>query len=245
MNWGGPLVFGRNFDYPEYFKEFNDTLAVVVFNPDDGSRSTATLVNAGQVSTKQSFNDRGLMLEINDGMGSGDLASPQNRMYTLIQPLTFMLDATNYITLDAELQSTLPHHATIFTAADSKEAFTYEASTSEVRRRGGNDGLLVATNHFVNPEWILNLEQKPGWLAHFLEDSRLRSDNLTALAEAQKGNMDADTMKRIMDTTVEEGGATHAGTIYQFVAEPSGREVWVQAPGFQDWTLIAYGDLFD
>lgn len=89
------------------------------------------------------------------------------------------------------------------------------------------------------------LEQQPVWLQEFVAFSRLRSDNLTALAEADKGRINANTMKKIMDTTTGEGGAIHADTIYQFVAEPSEREVWVKAPGFQDWTLINYGKLFD
>lgn len=242
---GGPLVFGRNFDYPDYFKEFNDTLTVVVFNPDDGSRSTATLVNAGQVCTLNAFNDAGLMLEINDGMGSGDLATVPDRASSLIEALTSLMDASDFGFLNAELVSMLPYHAFIITASDSKEAFTYESSTSEIKKRGGREGLLVATNHFVNPEWGIRETPQPAWFEHFLADSRLRSDNLTALAEANKGKIDADTMKRIMDTPLDEGGATYSGTIYQFVAEPSERALWVQAPGFQDWTLVEYGKLFD
>lgn len=242
---GGPLIFGRNFDYPEYFREFDETLTVVVFNPNDGSRSTATLVNAGQVCTLNSFNDKGLVLEVNDGMGSGDLRSVDDRASTLVEALTFLLDSSDFTFLNSELESTLPYHSFIITASDAKEAFTYETSTSQVKRRGGTDGLLVATNHFMNPEWNIQMEQQPSWFSQFLATSKLRSDNLTALAEANKGKINANTMKAIMDTPLDKGGATYSGAICQFVAEPSEREVWVKAPGFQDWTLVEYGKLFD
>jgi len=34
---GGPLIFGKNEDFMPLFKEFDDALVVVVYNPDDGS----------------------------------------------------------------------------------------------------------------------------------------------------------------------------------------------------------------
>ncbi len=145
---GGPLVFGRNFDYPDYFKEFNDTLTVVVYNPNDGSRSTATLVNAGQVCTLNSFNDKGLMLEVNDGMGSGDLRSVENRASNLIEALTFLLDASDFVYLDSELESTLPYHAFIITASDSRrgvhlrdEHVRGQAARRPGRAAGGDEPL--------------------------------------------------------------------------------------------------------
>jgi len=69
---GGPLIMGRNFDFPAFYRNFNPYIVVVVFNPTDGSHSAATIAHAGQIGVIQAFNDAGLVLGNNDGSSYDD-----------------------------------------------------------------------------------------------------------------------------------------------------------------------------
>ncbi len=74
--------------------------------------------------------------------------------------------------------------------------------------------------------------------------SMTRRRNLLALGERYKGAIDVATMKTIMDTRLEQGGATVDGTIFQVIAVPASRELWVKTPGHQDWTRVPLAPLF-
>lgn len=239
---GGPLVFGKNEDWLEYFKEFDDTLLVVVYNPDDGSRSAATVGNAGQVGTMNEINDAGLVLALNDGSPSGDIRYRKERAPTLVANLSFFLDSSCFAALDAALQSTLPPWPFVINVADAKQAYSYECTTSLCRRRSAQqDGLLVGTNTLVDPSWDFpeKITTSPAW-----REPTERRDNLIALGEKHKGKIDAKTMMAILDTPKSDGGATVPGTIFQFVAVPAQLKIWVKAPGYQDWVLVEVGRLF-
>lgn len=51
--WGdyadGTLVYGRNYDYLTWFKEFDDDLVLACFHPGDGSLAVASLGYAGEI----------------------------------------------------------------------------------------------------------------------------------------------------------------------------------------------------
>ena len=71
-----------------------------------------------------------------------------------------------------------------------------------------------------------------------------RSTNLAALAEQEKGSIDAAVIRKILDTPKSEGGATVPHTIFQFVAVPEEKMMWVKAPGYSDWVEIDLNQLF-
>ncbi|MBU1671523.1 MAG: hypothetical protein KKF41_14685 [Actinobacteria bacterium] len=250
--WGdytgeGPLLLGRNFDYPEYFREFNDTLTVVVYNPDDGSRSAATLGNAGQVSSMNMFNDANLALEMNAGTLGIDNEYPMDRTPAFINNVCFGLDSPNFTTLNADLMSTRMFFPFIINVADKDKAYCYEDSQSAcVRREGEAGGLLVATNHFRDPSWVIPEELKAteNYQA-FWANSTTRYDNLVNLANKDKGRIDVKVMEGILDTGMEQGGATNPGTIYQFVAVPAELKLYVQALEYQKWVEVDLGALFE
>lgn len=98
----------------------------------------------------------------------------------------------------------------------------------------------MGTNHFLIPAWA-----KEGVQTNSSAESISRYQNLTALGEKHRGSLNASVMMAIMDTPKERGGATHDGTIYQFVAVPELRKIWLKAPGFEDWAEVDLGTLFD
>jgi len=239
---GGPLVFGRNFDYPPYFKEFAKFLTIVVYKPQDGANYVATIGYAGGIETLNAMNDAGLFVEINDGCRAGGKIFSEDRAPFIISPLTFLLDYSTLEQLGAAIDATRANYALLLNIADKNAAYSYECTIFGVRRRKGiNEGLLVATNHFVDSSW--NIAKPP------LSDPSLtlqRRENLLALGEKYKGKINVKTMQKIMDTTIEKGGATEPDdTIYQIVAVPQQLKVWFKGRGYSDWVEIDLGPLFE
>ncbi len=78
----------------------------------------------------------------------------------------------------------------------------------------------------------------------FWVDSETRRQNLLNLGEQNKGKINVDVMKQILDTPKDQGGATVPTTIYQYVVVPGNEVVWVKAPGYSDWSQVEYGKLF-
>jgi hypothetical protein len=240
---GAPLVMGRNFDFPPFYRKFSPYLVVVVFNPADGSRSAAVITYAGQIGAIQAFNDAGLVLENNDGSNSGD----QYRYFGertpfLIKDLEMVLDYSSLEGLDAAFQGTRIHYPLIFNVASPDRAYCYEMTTYDVKRRSAErEGLLIGINHFVNPEWKL----PPPGKDSYLDDSALRHKNLARLAEQYKGKIDARLMMKILDVPQDKGGATPSHkSIYQFVAVPKLLKLWIKAPTYMNWAEIDLGSLF-
>jgi hypothetical protein len=131
--------------------------------------------------------------------------------------------------------------------ANQSGAYCYETTTFDVKRRGGIDGLLVGANHFIIPEWasegVLTNNSSD---SESMRDSVSRYQNLTALANKYKGTINASVMMAIYDTLKENGGATWPdGTLFQFVAVPEQKTIWVKAPGFEDWREVDLGALYE
>ncbi len=75
--------------------------------------------------------------------------------------------------------------------------------------------------------------------------NQLRNGNLLKRAARYKGAITPEVMmKSIMDVDIKDGGATHAGTIFQVVAAPADRKVWIKVPGRVDWTEVPLEPLF-
>lgn len=239
---GGPLVMGRNFDFPAFYKNFNPYIVVVVFNPTDGSHSAAAIAYAGQIGVVQALNDAGLVLENNDGSNCGD----QQRYFGertpfLIKDLEMAFDYSTAEGLDAALKGARFHFPLIFNVAFPDKAYSYEMTTFDVKRRDGERGLLIGVNHFVHPEWVSPQPGKDG----FAGNSVTRYKNLAALAAKYKGSIDASRMMAILDIPLSKGGATPPDkSIYQFVTVPASLKLWVKAPGYTQWTEIDLKKLF-
>jgi hypothetical protein len=244
---GGPLVCARSFDYFPEFQEYNDTLTVVVLNPDDGSRSVAIIVNAGQIGTMSVFNDANLAMGVHDGTPSGGQVQLTGAVPTMISNVSVFLDSSDLEMVRAYMLSTLPRLAVIANVADPQAAYTFEKTTSACKERGGQkDGLLITTNHFIEPTW--DLKTPEGRSTHEsadVQDSTIRYNGLLSLAEQRKGKIDAEVMKEIFDVPISEGGPTRPTTMYQFVAVPAELQLWVKACNYQDWVLVELGELFN
>jgi hypothetical protein len=243
---GMPLVMGRNFDAPLVFERFDKYLTVVVLNPTDGSNSVALFNYAGMVVGAQSFNEAGLVWEGDDASTAGDNNRPLERVPVEFRQVQLMFDYSNLVGLDAGMKSSRISHGAIITVANESEAYTYEVTTFDIKKRGGIDGLLVAANHFIIPGWesegiLTNRSSSSGSMMNSVS----RFQNLTALGNKYKGKINATVMMTIYDTLMEDGGATYdRGTTFQFVVVPEERKIWIKARGYEDWREVDLDALY-
>ena len=245
--WGdytidGSVVLGKNEDMPLFFKEFNDSLSVIVYNPDDGSRSVASVCNAGQVKVMNGMNDVGIVNVTYQAPFLEGVDPSINRVPLFINHFAFLLDSDSLTSMIARVESYLPPVSINGTAADGQLAVSYEVSQSHVAvRTPDTPGSTAQTNHYLDPSWDPSLLEKQEGEAG---DSETRRSNLLAQAEQHKGSIDARIMMDIYDIHRDQGGATVDDTTYQMVAVPSELVLWIKAPGYQDWVEVDLNELF-
>lgn len=241
---GKPLVMGRNWDFAPSFSEFIPYVTVAVYNPDDSSIPAASIGYVGQVNTFTAINEAGLILATNEGIVSGGRIYHTNRISSLILNMAFLFDSFTMKQLDAALNTTRASFPFIVNATDRSAAYSYEWPTFGIRKRKGlHDGLLIATDHFIDSSWGI---VKPS--RGMADDSVTRRANLLALAEKYRGTFDAAIMMKVLDTPINKGGATWTAetrkTTYQVIAIPEKLQLWLKSPGFQNWTEVDLSMLF-
>jgi len=141
---GGTLVMGRDYDFPNFYREFDRALVVVALHPSDGSSATALLTWAGSVGAISGFSEHGFVLENNDSSTYGD----PNRYFLTRTPFMVhlpqvLLDQTSAAGVDAAMRSYRGPYPLIWNLATREAGYVYETTTSEVKRRDGADGLAV------------------------------------------------------------------------------------------------------
>lgn len=243
--WGdyadGALVFGRNYDYGEAFLELNRDVLVTVFHPADGSLSTAIVGYAGEIYAVNGMNEKGIFLELNNGTPSTRMAPLATRIAgtTSLFDVLFKADTLDY--LDLFFETVLCSDSYTINAADGAEARSYEWCLTGARRADScaPKGLLASTNHYLHPDWPFPLPADgESW------QSITRRKNLLAIAEAGKGRFDAAVMCAALDRRIEDGGVTDELTVYQLVAVPERRALWIKVTGASEWTEIDLGSFF-
>lgn len=242
--WGdysaGSSVFGRNYDWLPWFREFSGDLAVAAWHPADGTLAVATIGYAGEIYVVNGINEKGIFLELNNGMPSGGALWYDSRVPAVAELFQFLLDCETLDEIDSRFQTTKANFAYIVGVADGQMARCYEWPVFEVKRRTSHSrpGLTVLTNHFTELSWGLpRPDDKTFWM------TRTRRQNMLNLAKHLKGTIDASTMKKMMETRIEDLGSMMDLTVYQIVAVPGTFEFWLRLPGAQDWTSIDMREL--
>lgn len=235
--WGdytedGSLVFGRNFDQPEYFKNFNDFLALTIFSPDDGI-PTASIGYAGQIGISAALNKQGVFIANNEAPTMKSDGIEINTPSVLVLELEFLMNSSDLDGLDRLIKGAKGNCPIIVSTGDNKRSYTYEWTVSGMKRRSEDkDGILISTNHFAHPSW-----SRPALLPGSYVKTLERRANLLSLGEKHKGKFSVQKMKEVLETTVDKGGATHVGqTTFQMIIVPDRLEMHVKIPDFQDWT---------
>jgi hypothetical protein len=243
--WGdysadGTMITGRHFDYPEFFNKFADFVTVTIYNPTDGSVPTATVGFMGGIEAVTVMNRGGLFAEVNDGTPSGGNTFMENRIMNFIQILDFLFNSSDMTQLDAAMFSSQPVVAILLNVADSNVSYSYEWPTFGIRRRvQDKPGLLVSTNHFVDPSW--GIAQPSGDIFQTVS----RRANLLALGEKYKSKFSVKVMMKVLDTPYEKGGALRPRNIYETIFVPKDLKLWLKTPGTSDWEAVDLTRHFD
>ena len=245
--WGnyttdGSVVVSRNWDLPDTVSVFDPYYVLAVYKPTDGSNGVATVGPAG-MRPETLMNSAGLFVADDNGMASGGSLSYDNRPDLISEFFRFMLDYSTMKQLDAGIQSQRTNLAWIVNAAGPEQAYSYEETVYDVKRRDGA-GMIAAANHFVDPTW--HLAGTPD------ANSVARYNNLVTLAGQSKGSIDAAKMVQIRNVLLQNGGATFLhydfggdkySTDHQVVFVPKTRTLWMKVVD-RDWQKVDLGTLF-
>lgn len=236
----GKLVAGRNYDAAHY-SEIGRDIIVTIFHPEDGL-SAAIVGYAGEVYCVNGFNEKGIFVELNNGMPSAgkeihwDLCPGTSRL------LELLLKAETMDDVDTFFSNTQSFASFTIGVCNKDEARTYEWCFDGVKRGDitSPEGLAVSTNHYVNEEWNYAVPTDgSSW------DSLTRRANLLAMAGAHAGTIDTEGMKGIMSASIEDGGPLHKFTRYQIVAVPADYIMYIRVPGIGNWTEINLEKYFE
>lgn len=238
---GGPLVYGRNYDGASFAPLCKDLL-LTVFHPADGSLACATLGYAGEIYCVNGFNEKGLFIELNNGMPSAGFDVHFDRFAGTTRLLELLLDADSPDYAEAFFQTEKSSASFLIGVADDREARCYEWCADGMHRGSTDtpDGLMAMTNHYVNREWKYAVpSDADSWTSH------TRRNNLLHLAEIRKGKIDAETMCDLMQTPIEAGGPLHKLSLYQMVYEPASMKLHLRSIGAAPWTELCLLDFFN
>ena len=245
--WGnyttdGSVVVSRNWDLPDTVSVFDPYYVLAVYKPTDGSNGVATVGPAG-MRPETLMNSAGLFVADDNGMASGGSLSYDNRPDLISEFFRFMLDYSTMKQLDAGIQSQRTNLAWIVNAAGPEQAYSYEETVYDVKRRDGA-GMIAAANHFVDPTWHLTGTPDANSVARY--------NNLVTLAGQSKGSIDAAKMMQIRNVLLQNGGATFLhydfggdkySTDHQVVFVPKTRTLWMKVVD-RDWQKVDLGALF-
>ena len=245
--WGnyttdGSVVVSRNWDLPDTVSVFDPYYVLAVYKPTDGSNGVATVGPAG-MRPETLMNSAGLFVADDNGMASGGSLSYDNRPDLISEFFRFMLDYSTEKQLDAGIQSQRTNLAWIVNAAGPEQAYSYEETVYDVKRRDGA-GMIAAANHFVDPTWHLTGTPDANSVARY--------NNLVTLAGQSKGSIDAAKMVQIRNVLLQNGGATFLhydfggdkySTDHQVVFVPKTRTLWMKVVD-RDWQKVDLGALF-
>lgn len=233
---GGPLVVGRNWDIGGVYPGYRKYLSVAFFQPPERDVAFADVDFVGNIGFQTGMSISGLFLDLQNGMHS-DPDIVESRPLPTLKLFELMATTSTMKGMDRFFMSKAnsPMIAVIMNVADETEDRVYEWGTGGTKKRLGS-GLMASSNHFVDPTWTGLVEVPKGAKGDW---SRERLANLLALGNARKGKLNAEQMMRVLDTTFEKGGATYPEyTVYQVVAVPAERTLWLKARGYSDWEKI-------
>lgn len=237
----GDLVIGRNYDYGEIFQRLERDVVIAVFHPADGSMAAATIGYAGEIYAVNGMNEAGVFLGLNNGTFSSRLKAPNLRVTGTSQLFSMLFEVDTLELMDIYFNSLNNSSAYIINATDGKTVHSYEWCTIGMQRGDGADpdGIFASTNHYVSPDWEFEAPDEEKSL-----HTTQRRNNLIAQCEARKGEIDAKAMMEIIDTPIENGGTVNRLTVYQIVATPAARTLWLKTTRQTEWTEFDLGAFF-
>lgn len=232
------LLFGRNYDAVGYI-ELRNNIIITVFHPNDGSLATAIIGYAGEIYVVNALNERGIFIELNNGMPSAGMDIHFEMNSSTVELFNLALHAKNMDDVEAFFHNTRSFASFIIGVANAGSARAYEWCYDGVQRADvmTPGGLMAISNHYVNESWIYPAPtDKNSW------NSLTRRKNLVNLAERYKGLIDSPKIMSIMQTDITDGGPMCEFTRYQIVVEPAAMTLWIRVVQRCGWIQINMND---
>ena len=252
ISWGtsskdGNVYIGRNMDWSATFSEFAQVLTVM--NPTDGGYRYANLSWPGMITLFTGINEHGVYIDLHDGTSMGGSVVFEDRTPFANTMCDMLSETTSLASVINRFNSTRTSMSLILSLADQNSGASMECSSlGDHRVRQGNDDSMVVVNTFLNPDWGIH---KRDTVSHSLE----RFNNMTARLEENKGNVDAQKVRDLMDmrlfnedgTLKKNGGCTKPTkqdadqTTHQMVTDVAQRIIWLKVPNpkyLTDWVEI-------
>jgi hypothetical protein len=241
--WGaysadGSMVTGRNWDTGSgKFDGFGGYLAAIVYKPNTAGAIPFVDVNyVGSLGMQNGMNAAGVFLDLQDGTMS-DPGVFNQREPACFRLVDFLQQCSSLAAMDGPFSTTRPNLGLIINGSSANDARVYEWSASYDTKIRLGDGLLAASNHYIDPSWQ-NLPPIGDGAPYGYTKERLA--NLLAMAEKYKGKIDPTVMMQIFDTAIPNGGPSFLNmpdfeTYYHIVAAPAQLTLWLKAPGWSGW----------
>lgn len=240
------LVLGRNYDLLGGFPAFKKFIVAVIYNPTGSPNSVADInfISSLPGFALTALNSSGLYIATHAGWLSDPTYIKGKSIPYLNMLIKSLFNSTSINELEKGLvdRTIRPYTGLIFNVADVNESRVYEEATYDAKIRRG-DGLMVSTNHFIDPGWTGLPDVPFGFSGDYSQE---RMANLRNLGERYKGSIDAKRMMEILDKSFSEGGVTHSVfTIFQVVTVPNEKIMWIKAPMFSQWDKIDLNPYFN
>ena len=241
---GAPLIFGRSNDDHPFFRNFGGYVVVAVFHPTDGGIPTAVINYAGAIYAPTALNRYGIFMEINSGNSPGGFRL--DRKPTVVSMFEFLQSCSSLAQVNEAFQTIQADISSIVNVSDLHGVYSFECSLNAMKRASVDpEGLLVSTNHFLDPSWGLSpptpdQDAANGWTV-------ARRTNGLAWAEAQRGQVTVEQMMTIMSKEIvtEKGLYNSTSTIFQVISVPETLTIWLKAPDYFEWQKIELKALFN
>lgn len=235
-------IITRNYDFPKPFDQCAKYLTVTVID-NENKIPVAFIGMPGQIYCPTCINEKGLFMELNNGMPSGGFGVNNDRETLLVRLLQIMEDSTSLDQIERQLKSTLSDYSLIINVADSQSVFSAEFSSENgVRVHSPNNNRpFVSTNFFQSLQWntIPDPTDESTWLGV------TRRNNLVNLIEKMNGKFDIDDILNIMSTSINDGGSKWELTIYQLVFDTRSQMLYLCGPKSNEWINISLQKMFN
>ncbi len=233
----GSSIIGRNYDFPEPYASISQNIVVTTLSM--AETSDVTIIGMpGQIYCPSCLNDKGLFMELNNGMPSGGYQENLHRQSMLSNMMQYAQDSTNFDQLGNKFRATESDYSLIINTANTTHAVSYEYSTTLGMREFTPEygEAFVSTNFFQNTSWG-NEVPKPTDAKTW--EGVTRRDNLINLLNS-KDVFSIEDFQNLMDTNTTNGGACWSPTIYQIIF--SDQELYIRSTGGTcegDWNHIS------
>jgi len=219
---GKPIV-GRNYDWRIEFRRFGTTFYT------KPSKGLASIGNCDYfIAREDGINEAGLTIAM-----SGGVIREVGRGFNEFLLIRVLLEHCKEVYDAIELAHDLPRaEPTCITVCDSNgEAAVIESSPTRFAVRFPDQGLLIATNHFLCPR-IKKLEKSES----NAPDSEVRYARIERMLRDSYGQIDAEVAEKIMSDHVGSvcchaheltKGEIPFATNWSFTAKPADREIYI------------------